>query len=98
MKTQYILFFLSILLISSCASVQGGVRDEIRIGMNKEEVRLILGEPDKIYNSDNCPNCKSNEEDWIYKGVLFNIVSGKKTIVFIDGIVVDIHEGHWTDK
>ena len=108
-KSWLFLFFLiQCVIFSSCSMMpalnEGHNGDKIieaeivSIGMTKVEVRSVLGSPDKIYNFENCPNCEKGEEDWCYNGFFLNIIRGDKTIVFKNGIVTYVYEGHCTDK
>ncbi len=73
---KIILLVIASFILTGCASTQ------ITKGMNKEQVKAIMGEPDSIKNSKNSCCREKDEEAWHYFGSSIPLADRDKSIVF----------------
>ena len=89
-KGVVLLLFL-ILNFNGCATAddKNSLKKEIQIGMSKQEVSEILGEPTKIRTSQQSKFLDSMEEAWHYDKPFFSF-RPKVVVIFKNDVVNDV--------
>ena len=93
-KISTLIILVLIVGVQGCASadnvnMKNLSKKEVQVGMTKQEVQEILGEPTKIRTSQESKFLDSDEEAWHYDKSFFSF-QPKVVVIFKNGLVSDI--------